>query len=203
MISHILQLQAKLGINNPLNLPLLWGNMGECPYPSPIINRQLKFLNVTLIWKMLCMILFTIGFLLTTFTTIRAETTVVHANMVWEMTDIVAQENMTLSWKVEKDDLWSFNPRLLPDGHTADGIPVNALKDYVLPDQPIGMLIGRIGDCGRIFPVGASGSIRILPGEDGEFLYLTMNDDVIGLYGKGFKDNEGELIVKTNQTWEK
>lgn len=51
--------------------------------------------------------------------------------------------------------------------------------------------------------MGASGSIRILPGEDGEFLYLTMNDDVIGLYGKGFKDNEGVLIVKTNQTWEK
>ena len=28
MISHLLQLQAKLGINNPLNLPLLWGEYG-------------------------------------------------------------------------------------------------------------------------------------------------------------------------------
>lgn len=88
---------------------------------------------------------------------------------------------------------------MFPDEHTADGITVNALKDYVLPDQPIGMIIGRIRDCGRIFPMGTSGSIRFLPFEDGEFLYLTTNDDVIGLYGKGFKDNEGALIVRINQ----
>lgn len=133
----------------------------------------------------------------------QAETVIVHANVVWEMTDVVVQENMTLSWKVEDNDLWSFNPQLFPDGHTADGIPVEALKNYVCPSQPIGKLIGRIGDCGRIFPMGRLGSIHILPGEDGEFLYLTMNDDIIGLYGKGFKDNEGELIVKMSQTREK
>lgn len=51
--------------------------------------------------------------------------------------------------------------------------------------------------------MGTSGCIHILPGEDGGFLYLSMNDDIIGLYGKGFKDNEGEFIVKITQSREK
>lgn len=154
-------------------------------------------------WKVPIGVLFTFSILLTSVTAIRAETVIVHANVVWEMTDIVVQENMTLSWKVENDDLWSFNPRIFLNGHTADGIPVEGLKGYVYPGQPIGKLIGRIGDCGRMFPMGSSGSIPILPSEDGEFLYLTMNDDILGLYGKGFKDNEGELIVKMSQLREK
>lgn len=154
-------------------------------------------------WKTLIGALFITSAIVMPFSAIRAETVIVHANVVWEMTDVVVQENMTLSWKVEDNDLWSFNPQLFPGGHTADGIPVEALKDYVCPGQPIGKLIGRIGDCGRIFPMGRSGSIHIFPSEDGEFLYLTINDDIIGLYGKGFKDNEGELIVEMSQTKEK
>ena len=47
--------------------------------------------------------------------------------------------------------------------------------------------------------MGLSGSIHMLPSEDGEFLYLSMNDDIIGLYGKGFKDNDGEIIVEVKQ----
>ena len=143
------------------------------------------------------------GILLTMSTCLQAETAIAHANVAWEMTDVVVQENTTLSWKVEKDCLWSCNPKLFPDGHTADGMPVEALKDHVCPGQPIGKLIGRIGDYGRIFPMGSSGYINILPSEDGEFLYLTMNDDIIGLYGKGFKDNEGALIVKFSQLLKK
>jgi len=154
-------------------------------------------------WKVLIGALFVFNSLLMTSTVTQAETVIVHANVAWEMTDIVVQENTTLSWKVEDDDFWSFNPKLFPDGHTADGIPVEALKGYVHPGQPIGKLIGRIGDCGRTFPMGTSGSIQILPSEDGEFLYLTMNDDILGLYGKGFKDNEGELIVIMSQLREK
>ncbi|MCF6149761.1 MAG: hypothetical protein E3K37_13990 [Candidatus Kuenenia sp.] len=127
-------------------------------------------------------------------------TVLVHANIVWEMTDIVMQENSVLSWSVEKDNLWSFNPDLYPEGHTADGIPVLALINYVLIDQPIGMLIGRFGDCGRTFPMGSKGSIFALPNEEGEFLYLSMNDDIIGNYGKGFKDNIGTLKVRITQT---
>lgn len=147
-------------------------------------------------------ILLTLSFLLTALTDLRAETVTVHANRVWEMTDVVVQENMTLTWEVDKSSLWCFNPRILPGRHTAEGIPVEALKGYVYPGQSIGRLIGRIGDSGRMFAMGTSGSLRILPSEDGEFLYLTMNDDILGLYGKGFKDNEGVLIVKVTQSRE-
>lgn len=164
---------------------------------------RLRMLNMQLKWKTLIGALFTTIAILTAFSSVMAETVIVHANAAWEMTDVVVQENTTLTWKVEGNDLWSFNPRLFPDGHTADGIPVEALKGYIYPGQPIGMLVGRIGDSGRMFPMGTSGSITIFPSEDGEFLYLTMNDDILGLYGKGFKDNEGELIVKVSQLREK
>lgn len=165
--------------------------------------RTFLQLRTLLSGKMLMGILFVSNILFMAFAPARAETVIAHANVVWEMTDVVVQENTSLCWKVEKDDVWSFNPTLFPEGHTADGIPVDALKDYVQPDQPIGKLFGRFGDCGRIFPMGISGSICILPSEDGEFLYLSMNDDIIGLYGKGFTDNKGELIVKISQTKEK
>lgn len=151
-------------------------------------------------WKISIAALFVAGFLLTALRGARAEQVAVHANVVWEMTDAVAQEGMILTWEVDKRSVWSCNPRLFPDGHNADGIPVNALKGYVFPSQAIGRLVGRFGDCGRMFPMGNAGSIRILPDEDGEFLYLTMNDDILGLYGKGFKDNEGVLIVNISQS---
>lgn len=151
-------------------------------------------------WNIIIGLIFIISFVLIPFVNTKAESVVVHANIVWEMTDVVVQEDTILSWYVDKNDLWSFNTQLFPEGHTADGILVNALKDYVLPDQPIGKLVGRIGDFGRKFPMGLSGSIHILPSEDGEFLYLSMNDDIIGLYGKGFKDNDGEIIVELKQT---
>lgn len=153
-------------------------------------------------WKTCISILFTIGSLLTSINSLGAETVIVHANAAWEMTDVVVQENMKLSWEVDKNNLWCFNRKIFPGGHTADGIPVEALKGYVYPGQSIGKLIGRIGDSGRMFPMGTSGSIRILPSEDGEFLYLAMNDDILGLYGRGFKDNEGVLIVKVTQSRE-
>lgn len=150
-------------------------------------------------WKTLIGALLTTSAMLMVCSVTKAETVIVHANAAWEMTDVVVQENTTLMWKVEENDLWSFSPQLFPGGHTADGIPVGALKGYIYPDRPIGMLVGRIGDCGRMFPMGMSGSLPILPSEDGEFLYLTMNDDILGSYGKGFKDNEGELVVKISQ----
>ncbi len=150
-------------------------------------------------WNIVIGSIFIISFILIPFVNIKAESVIVHANIVWETTDVFVQENMILSWNVDKNDLWSFNTHLFPEGHTAGGILVNALKDYVLPEQPIGILIGIIGDSGRKFPMGLSGSIHILPSEDGEFLYLSMNDDIIGMHGKGFKDNEGEILVEIKQ----
>ncbi|MBM4054411.1 MAG: hypothetical protein FJ264_07040 [Planctomycetes bacterium] len=154
-------------------------------------------------WKMCFITVFSGGIfslLSSYFHVAVADMALVHANVVWEMTDVVIQENSVVSWNVEKDNVWSFNPDLYPEGHSADGIPVLALINYVLTDQPIGMLVGRFGDCGRTFPMGSNGSIRPLPAEEGEFLYLSMNDDIIGNYGKGFKDNTGALKVQITQT---
>lgn len=167
------------------------------------MNDVLVWVRLRISREVCYLTLFLFCLVFTPFMAIQAETVIVHATVVWEMTDIVVQENMSLHWKVEKDDLWCFNQQLLPKGHNADGIPVEALKGYVYPGQPIGKLVGRIGDSGRMFPMGTSGTLQILPGEDGEFLYLSMNDDIMGLYGKGFKDNIGELIVKVHQTREK
>ncbi len=130
---------------------------------------------------------------------ISAEVVVVHANEAWQMTDIILKENHTLKWHVEEDDYWSFNTEMFPEGHNADGIPVPALESYALPGEDIGMLLGKT-DEDRIMPMGLSGSDLVRPTEGGSYLYLTMNDDLIGKFGEGFKDNNGEILVTITQT---
>lgn len=128
-----------------------------------------------------------------------AEVIVVHANEAWQRTDIILRKYYTITWEVKKDDYWSFNTELFPEGHNADGIPVPALESYALPGEDIGMLLGRIGG-GRIILMGKSGSSCVGPGEGGNYLYLTINDDLIGKYGEGYKDNTGEILVTITQT---
>ena len=124
------------------------------------------------------------------------EKVVVHANRTWEATEIVTQENFVLSWNVSDDDLWTFNKDIFPEGHSANGIEgIPALYGYVYPVEDIGKLIGRIGDYGKKFPMGTSGEIIVKGGEGGEYLYMTMNDETSQIYGKGFRDNEGQIIV--------
>jgi hypothetical protein len=130
---------------------------------------------------------------------IFAEVIVVHANEAWQRTDIILREYYTITWRVKEDDYWSFNTELFPEGHNADGIPVPALESYALPGEDIGMLLGRIGD-GRIMSMGKSGSNYVGPDEGGNYLYLTINDDLIGKYGKGYEDNTGEILVTITQT---
>ncbi len=130
---------------------------------------------------------------------IFAEVVVVHANSGWLRTDIILKGQCTMVWQVEKDDYWSFNPEIFPEGHNAEGIKVPALHSYALPGENIGMLLGRIGG-GRIISMGLSGSEHIRPVEGGNYLYLTINDDLIGVYGKGYEDNTGEIKVTITQT---
>lgn len=146
----------------------------------------------------ICVIIF--AFFLATFehTAALAEVVVIHADTAWERTDIILEESRTLTWHVKEDDYWSFNTELFPEGHNAEGIPVPALETYALPGGNIGMLLGKIGD-GRIITMGVSGSAIIGPGEGGNYLYLTINDDLFGKYGKGFKDNIGEILVTITQ----
>ncbi len=127
-----------------------------------------------------------------------AEDVVVYSNKAWQMTDIILKKNHTIKWTVKESDEWSFNTELFPDGHNADGIPVPALDSYALPGENIGMLLGKT-DEDRILSMGLSGSFDIWPNVGGNYLYLTINDDLIGKYGKGFKDNEGEILVSITQ----
>lgn len=129
-------------------------------------------------------------------TSVNDESALVHADVPWEMTDIITKDDSILSWSVRRDDFWSFNKDIFPDGHNANGIEgIPALYGYVYPGENLGKLIGRIGDSGRLFPMGMSGEIFIKRGEGANYLYLTINDEISQIYGKGFKDNEGELFV--------
>jgi len=127
-----------------------------------------------------------------------AEVVIVRADAAWQRTDIILKRNHTIKWSVKEDDFWSFNTVMFPDGHNADGIPVPALESYTLPGEDIGMLLGKTGE-DRIISMGLSGSDYIRPEEEGNYLYLTMNDDLIGKYGEGFKDNNGEILVTITQ----
>jgi len=130
---------------------------------------------------------------------VSAEIVVVHADQAWQLTDIILKKNHVINWKVREDDNWSFNTAMFPDGHNADGIPVPALESYALPGGNIGMLLGRT-DENVILSMGLSGSVPVLPGEEGNYLYLTMNDDLIGKFGEGFRDNNDEIAVTITQT---
>ncbi len=126
----------------------------------------------------------------------NAEKAVVHAGVPWESASIVTRKNTTLRWSVSRNDLWSFNAEIFPKGHTANGVKgIPALLGYVLPGANMGMLIGKIGNSGRIFPMGLSGETRIASWEAGSYIYLTINDELSQIYGKGFKDNNGDIVV--------
>ena len=130
---------------------------------------------------------------------ICAEVVVVHANEAWQRTDIILKRDHTIKWHVKDDDYWSFNTAMFPEGHNADGIPVPALGSYALPGGDIGVLLGKTGE-DRIISMGLSGSDYVRPDEGGNYLYLTINDDLLGIFGKGFKDNNGEILVTITQT---
>jgi hypothetical protein len=128
-----------------------------------------------------------------------AEIVVVKANEAWQLTDIILKKNHMVKWEVREDDYWSFNTTMFPDGYNADGIPVPALESYALPGENIGMLLGKTDEYSTL-SMGLSGSAVISPGEEGSYLYLTMNDDLIAKFGEGFKDNDGEIRVTITQT---
>ncbi len=153
--------------------------------------------------KLLQVIAFTILissiFIINNLKGVSAEIVVVHANQAWQLTDIILKKNHIIHWEVREDDYWSFNTTMFPDGHNADGIPVPALESYTLPGGNIGMLLGKT-DENMILSMGLSGSAFVLPGEEGNYLYLSMNDDLIGKFGEGFKDNDDEVAVTITQT---
>lgn len=65
-----------------------------------------------------------------------------------------------------------------------------AKAGYMLPGVNEGMLVGLVD--GTVFAVGTSGNT---PPEKTGVLYLATNDDEIPLYGRGYYDNSGSIIV--------
>jgi hypothetical protein len=67
-----------------------------------------------------------------------------------------------------------------------------ATSGYTLPGKNEGLLCGRIGSDGPVFPVG--NKYAFTADKKGE-LYFCANDDLTGQYGAGFADNEGSVHV--------
>ncbi len=111
----------------------------------------------------------------------------VKADQMWNDTgiDLIDSQSVTIKYD---SGTWSVNPDC--GNIDAEGGPFIAKNGYLLPGSKEGCLVGKIGD-GQPFYVGKS---LTLSGKSGR-LYLSANDDVNGLYGKGYKDNSGELTV--------
>lgn len=128
------------------------------------------------------------------------EKVLVYAEVPWEASRVITRANSILQWSVNDDDLWSFNSAVFPNGHNANGIEnIPALRGYVFPGENLGRLIGRIGGIGRLISMGTSGETIIRHDEGGNYLYLTINDEITQIYGKGFKDNLGCILVNIVQ----
>ena len=153
-----------------------------------------------LLYAIICTVLLFLSGLMQYTRDLYAEIAIVHADRGWQRTDIVLKGSNIFAWQVKDDDYWSFNPEIFPEGHSAEGLKVPALHSYALPGENIGMLLGRIGG-GRIVIMGLNGSEYVKPEEGGEYLYLTINDDLIGLYANGYEDNTGEIVVSINQVF--
>ncbi len=119
--------------------------------------------------------------------------TTVQANIKWQKTGV----NLTASQTVNityLSGLWTANPN---DNngqlYNANGNPtfIPAKPGYTMPGQNEGALIGKIGN--TVFLVGMG--VTTPSGLSGE-LELCINDDLNGIYGPGFKDNKGSIVVQ-------
>jgi len=155
------------------------------------MDRRLKIITI--------IILLTSIFIINKPQEASAEIVNVKANEAWQLTDIILKKDHEIKWEVRENDYWSFNTTMFPDGHNADGIPVPALESYALPGENIGMLLGKTDEYSSL-SMGMSGSAAVSFGEDGCYLYLTINDDLIGKFGEGYKDNDGSIQVSITQT---
>ena len=117
----------------------------------------------------------------------------IKANVKWQKTGIRINQS-TVAHITYESGLWTANPE--DNGgqlYNAAGNPrfIEAKPGYTMPGQNEGALIGRIGD--HVFLVGMGTTTPA--GLSGE-LDLCINDDLNGIYGAGFTDNEGSINVQ-------
>lgn len=119
------------------------------------------------------------------------KTVSIPAKALWFNTGLVALEGCRVQLDCQSGQ-WTANPEIY-QGYGANGCTLTAKPGYALPGVPEGALVGRIGtDNSKAFLVGDHyDGVATASGD----LYLAINDDVAGRYGKGYTDNQGTLAV--------
>ncbi len=120
----------------------------------------------------------------------------VRANVKWQDTGISVNPNSFINIAYVKG-LWTANPNLnefggLYDsgGNPSGDVPL-AKTGYTMPGKTEGALIGKVGN--DVFFIGDYATIPT--GLSGN-LQFCINDDLNGIYGSGFTDNLGEIVVE-------
>jgi hypothetical protein len=116
----------------------------------------------------------------------------IDATQLWVDTGLTLDGAQTVS--ITAQGLWTANPANgLVDANGHSGLI--AKPGYNLEGAFEGLLVGQVSPTGSapvVFRVGTQGSVP--PGLAGE-LTLSINDDMFGQYGVGFKDNQGSVEV--------
>ncbi len=110
----------------------------------------------------------------------------IYAYRDWQSTSLMVQKDQWI--RVRARGEWVYTPG---EWHGANGhARFRSPAFYPLPGVPGGALIGRIGDNGKPFYVGANyGGIVA----DSGMLYLRIDDDILS-------DNEGQLQIDVQVT---
>ncbi len=114
----------------------------------------------------------------------------VQANIKWQDTGVNINPDDVVN-VIYTGGKWTANP----DTGFVDANGNSALiakEGYTLPGANEGALCGKIGENGNIFLIG---NAKKIPGGLSGNLFLCINDDLDGRYGRGFSDNEGSITV--------
>lgn len=114
----------------------------------------------------------------------------VSARVIWNDTGVQIEEDEVVTAQYVSG-LWNVNPPCHKANYGPEGIGIIAKPGYACPGESEGCLVGRIGN-GESFRIGRK---AVLPKGRGP-LFLTANDDLYGLYGSGYSDNRGEVMVE-------
>jgi hypothetical protein len=112
------------------------------------------------------------------------------ASQKWQATGVYVQPNQSLvvAWL---NGAWTANPAwgFTVNGQGNPSLP-NARPGYAMPGVAEGALVGMIQN--NVFLIGNwSNTPSNMSGQ----LFLTINDDLNGIYGPGYTDNSGSLKV--------
>ena len=116
--------------------------------------------------------------------------TTVQAKIKWVDTGIAISEDVKTTVRY-LSGTWTANPetRFVDAGGNSK---LKAKTGYPLPGANEGALCGKVGESGDVFLIDKENDI---PNGLSGNLFLCINDDLDGIYGAGFADNEGSVTV--------